>query len=95
LAVDEEAVDAVVKPILCERVVEFGIARGKWKADNEKEAQREPGQESDSEVYPSNRQAKYAEGEALWDYAALVFISDDAAGETIALYQAGHVTSKV
>jgi hypothetical protein len=92
--VDEEAVDAVVKPILCERVVEFGVARGKWKADNEKESQREPGQESGGEVYPSNWQAKDAEGEALWDYA-LVFISDAAAGETIALYQARHVTSKV
>jgi hypothetical protein len=94
LAVDEEAVDAVVKPILCERVVEFGVAGGKRKADNEKESQREPGQESGGEVDPRNRQAKYAEGEAVWDYT-LVFISDDAAGETIALYQARHVTSKV
>ena len=65
LAADEEAVDAVVKPVLCERVVEFGVARGKWKADDEKEAQREPGQESSGEVYPSNRQAKYAECETF------------------------------
>ena len=95
LAVDEEAVDAVVKPVLCERVVEFGVAGGKWKADNEKEAQRETGQESGGEVYPSNRQAKYTEGETLRDYAPSVSIGEDAARETVALYHARHVTSEV
>jgi hypothetical protein len=95
LAVDEEAVDAVVKPVLCEGVVEFGVARGKWKANDEKEAQREPSQEGGGEVYPRNRQAKYAEGETLWDYSALVSIGEDAARETIAFYRARHVTSKV
>ena len=95
MAADEEAVDAVVKPVVCERVVEFGVTRGKRKADDKKDAQREPGQESGSEVYPRNRQAKYAEAAALWDYAAFESIGEGAALETAALRQARHVTSRV
>ncbi|MGH7936770.1 MAG: hypothetical protein ACREF8_07155 [Chthoniobacterales bacterium] len=94
MTANKQAVDAVIEPVASERIVKFGVTGGKWKANHEKEAQGEPGQESGGEICPSNRQAKYGGGETSRNYPALVSIGDDSR-RVLALRQIEHATSKV